>query len=139
MKKISLIVALAFSSSVFANDPVDATELSQFEIQDAGVLNGSSFDSVNTAERIEKGQILVGQAGLEAYTASGEVVVKLASFADANKLAKAHNLTLKQAYKDFYIITSSVNDLNQVLAALKKDGTVVSASIDLRDLGVGVE
>lgn len=139
MKNLTLIAMMAFSGSVLSSERVDAAKLSQYTIQDSVVMQSVSFAEVTSSQNIQKGQVLTGEHGLEAYQSTGEVIVKLASFADAAKLAKAHNLVLKQAYADFYIVTAKDGNLKQVIDKLSKDGTVVSASIDFRDLGVGIE
>lgn len=139
MKKLVLISALVASSYASANTPVDVTVLESLPIQGADSLAASGFQSVTAGQSVEKGQILVGSNGLEAYRATGEVVVKLAHVGDADKLAQTHGLTLKQAFRNYYIVTSSKENLVDVVSQLKKDGTVLSASIDLRDIGVSVK
>ncbi|WP_462151245.1 hypothetical protein [Pseudoalteromonas xiamenensis] len=139
MKNLSLLAVLVLAPSVFAKSPINVEELQGLQIQPETVLDGSAFVTVDGAENVQKGQILVGENGLDAYRATGEVIIKLASVADADKLAQTHGLTLKQAYKQYYIVTASKTNLNDVIISLKKDGTVLSASLDLRDLGVSVK
>lgn len=139
MKNVTLIAIMALSSSAFSSERIDVAELSKYTIQDSVVMQSVNFADVKSSQNIQKGQVLTGEHGLEAFQSTGEVIVKLASFADAEKLAKAHNLVLKQAYADFYIVTAKDGNLKQVIDKLSKDGTVVSASIDFRDLGVGIE
>ncbi|CAM4138322.1 hypothetical protein [Pseudoalteromonas byunsanensis] len=141
MKKLLVLVALTTSSAAFANFPVSVNELKQQALQDISQLPLSDLtqtSDLNDAHFVKKGQVIIGDNGLNAYQATGEVLIQLAAFANADEVAKAHNLTLKQAYKSFYVVTSKQENLAQVLAALQQEGTVVSASLGLKDLGVKV-
>ncbi|OHU84972.1 MULTISPECIES: hypothetical protein [Pseudoalteromonas] len=141
MKKLLMLVALSTSSAVLANNPVSVNELQQLQIKDVSQLPSSGFtqtNELNGAQSVRKDQVIIGENGLNAYQATGEVLIQLAAFADADEVAKAHGLTLTQAYKSFYVVTSKQDNLAQVLAALQQDGTVVSASLGLKDLGVKV-
>ncbi|MFC3034079.1 hypothetical protein ACFOEE_16360 [Pseudoalteromonas fenneropenaei] len=135
----SLVLAVAaISTPVVANTPVSAETLEQLPVQDGASLAGK-LSTVDTAQDVSKGQIFVGTDGLHAYQATGEVIIKLSAVADADKVAKNHGLTLKQAYKHYYIVTSRQANLAEVVKQLKADGTIVAASIDVRDLDVSVK
>ncbi|WP_105170042.1 hypothetical protein [Pseudoalteromonas sp. T1lg23B] len=141
MKKLLVLAALTTSSAVFANFPVSIDELQQQTLKDISQLPLSSMtqtSDLNEVHSVKKGQVIIGDNGLNAYQATGEVLIQLADFADADAVAKAHGLTLKQAYKSFYVVTSEQENLAQVLAALQQEGTVISASLGLKDLGVKV-
>ncbi|MBD1584424.1 hypothetical protein [Pseudoalteromonas sp. S16_S37] len=137
MKKLFVLCALTASSAVFANTPVSFDGLKDITVQDFSQLQldgQTTVGDVLNGEAVTKGQIIIGDNGLSAYEATGEVLIQLASFADADEVAKAHGLTLKQAYKSFYVVTASEQNLTKVLADLKKEGTVVSANLGLKNL-----
>ena len=140
MKQLLVIAAMTVSSVALANTAVSNEELAQHSVQDVSVLlaQGGQFGTVNDGQSVEKGQIIVGENGLSAYKATGEVIIELATFADADKVAAAHGLTLKQAYKSFYVVTSSQTNLTEVVNTLREQGTVISADLGLIDLGTKV-
>ncbi|CAH9061184.1 hypothetical protein PSECIP111951_02434 [Pseudoalteromonas holothuriae] len=137
MKKLFVLCALTASSAVYANASVSVDELSNLPIQDASQLQLNGHTTVGgllSGEAVTKGQIIIGDNGLSAFEATGEVIVQLASFADADEVAKTHGLTLKQAYKSFYVVTSSKQNLTEVVESLKQEGTVLSANLGLKNL-----
>lgn len=140
MKKLLVVAALTASSVAVANNPVSNDELAGHQIKDVAELlaQGGQFNTVNGSQSIEKGQVVIGENGLSAYQATGEVVIELAALADADKIAAAHGLTLKQAYKKFYVVTSSQANLLDVVNTLRQDGTIVSADLGLVDLNTKV-
>lgn len=140
MKQLLVMAALTASSVAIANTDVTNDELAQHQLQDVSVLlaQGGQFGTVNGKQSVEKGQVIIGENGLSAYEATGEVIIELASFADVDKVAAAHGLTLKQAYKTFYVVTSSESNLTAVVNTLRKQGTVISADLGLIDLGTKV-
>ncbi|BBN83759.1 hypothetical protein PA25_37440 [Pseudoalteromonas sp. A25] len=141
MKKLLVLCALTASSAVCANTPISFDEMKDIDVQDISQLQidgKTKVGDVLSGEAVSKGQIIIGDNGLSAYEATGEVLIQLASFADADEVAKAHGLTLKQAYKSFYVVTASEQNLTAVIDNLKKDGTVVSANLGLKNLNTKI-
>lgn len=161
MKMTVLVLALIGAPScAFAT--VTAEQLNGLEIKSAPVqhtgqrveINGEQFTkqaqarsfrrsarslSTNTTPII-KGDIVTAENGFNEYQVTGEIVVELETNNDAHVLAKQHGLSLKQAYKQYYVLVDEQGrDLNRLITTLERSGQVKSANIDLRDTSLGIQ
>ncbi len=157
MKYLAILASLT-ALSVQANS-VDVNHLQGMEIkpiksvikqQGTVTINGNKYlkklakkdKNVAMAKSITlpdviSGEVLYGEGGFNEYLVTGEIIVKLSSEVDFNHFNNIHDLSIKQAYANFYILkTNSNNDLLGVVAQLKAMPEVLSATIDLVDRSV---
>lgn len=143
MKKVFLIVAFAITSQfAVANNaeqfkgltitPVDQLESNQSEV----VVNDKTFRT-NGANKVVPGLDVFDENGFNAYTVTGEIIVKLSGDVDFAQFNKDNDLIIKQAYKEYYILKSQSNrDLLPLVDALKQLDGVSSVTLELADKGV---
>lgn len=154
------MVLIGTSGSTFAT--VTAEQLNGLAIKSAPAkqvgqsveINGEQFYKQNQAPSLSrssrslakrttpiiKGDIVTAANGFNEYEVTGEIVVELSTNNDAKELAEQHNLLLKQAYKQYYVLVDEQGrDLNQLISALERSGQVKSANIDLRDTSLGIQ
>ncbi|PAJ74604.1 hypothetical protein CJF42_09805 [Pseudoalteromonas sp. NBT06-2] len=154
-----LILASSFlSTSVLASQPsvadlsklsitpVEALKLAQKQVMINGVvyqqkatqsLNKQSFSTDIEIPSLVIGEVVNSTDGFTAYDVTGEIIVKLAGDVDLEKFSKDNNLTIKQAYKNFYILKSGDKaNLLPLVEQLQNLPNVVSATIDLADKGI---
>ncbi|MCQ8878577.1 hypothetical protein NQT69_11240 [Pseudoalteromonas shioyasakiensis] len=161
--KITLL-ALVFtglSSSVFATvttEQLSGLKIKSAPVKQAGqkvVINGEQFTKQLTkqaqtislkrsarslAATVVKGDIVTAENGFNEYQVTGEIVVELNTNSDVQALAKQHNLLIKQAYKDYYVLVDEHGrDLNQLVTTLAGLQQIKSANIDLRDTSLGIQ
>jgi len=156
--KLLILVSSLLSTSVLASQPsvadlsklsitpVEALKLAQKNVTINGVVYQQkvkpSFNKRVLSSHIEIPSLVIGEVvnstdGFTAYDVTGEIIVKLAGDVDLETFSKNNNLTIKQAYKDFYILKSSdKTNLLPVVEQLQKLANVVSATIDLADKGI---
>lgn len=83
------------------------------------------------------GEVVYSEDGFNEYLITGEIIVKLSNTVDFSEFNKQHNLSVKQAYKNFYILKSeSTEDLATLVKKLKAMPNVMSATIDLVDKNI---
>jgi len=162
MKITLLALALiGLSSSVYATvttEQLNGLKIKSAPAKQAGhrvVINGEQFTkqltkqaqmrSLNHSARsslatVVKGDIVTAENGFNEYQVTGEIVVELNTNNDLQALAKQHNLLIKQAYKNYYVLVDEHGrDLNQLVVTLGGLQQVKSANIDLRDTSLGIQ
>ncbi|SFC78991.1 hypothetical protein [Pseudoalteromonas denitrificans] len=156
--KLLILASSLLSMSVFAEDvssvdlskltitPVESLKLSQKNVTINGTIyqqnirtiskNGIKSFTVDTPILVV-GEIVNSVDGFSSYDVTGEIIVKLSGDADLEKFTQDNNLSIKQAYKSFYILKASdKNNLLPIVAQLKSLPNVVSATIDLADKSI---
>lgn len=143
MKNIIMIAALTLSAQVaVANNteqfngltitPVDQLTLSQSEV----IVNDKKFKT-NGINTVVPGLEVYDVSGLNAYTVTGEIIVKLSGDVDFEQFNNDNDLIIKQAFKTYYILKSqSQRDLLPLVDALKKLDGVSSVTLELVDKGI---
>ena len=83
------------------------------------------------------GEVLYSEDGFFEYLVTGEVIVKLTGAVDFTELNNRHNLSIKQAYKNYYVLKGQANDnLINVVNDLIAMPNVASATIDIVDKNI---
>ncbi|MCF6457190.1 hypothetical protein [Pseudoalteromonas sp. MMG024] len=143
MKKLFIIAALTLSTqAALANSaeqfkgltitPVEQLTLAQSEV----IVNDKTFKT-NGTKTVVPGLDVFDVSGLNAYTVTGEIIVKLSGDVDFEQFNKDNDLIIKQAFKSYYILKSqSQRDLLPLVDALKKLEGVSSVTLELVDKGV---
>ncbi len=127
---------------------VTATTLEQFkdlaitpaellEVDDSEVIVNNIKFRTNGANKVVPGLDVFDENGFNAYTVTGEIIVKLSDDVDFEQFNKDNDLVIKQAYKTYYILKSQSNrDLLPLVDELKKLSGVSSVTLELVDKGV---
>jgi len=90
-----------------------------------------------TLPDVISGEVLYSEDGFTEYLVTGEIIVKLSSNVGLDHFNNIDGLTIKQAYKDFYILKSEANsDLLALVSQLNAMPEVLSATIDLVDRNI---
>lgn len=147
---LSLAVGIAFNAVAAKPtfDNLTITPIEQFE-QTNGQLavNGLAFVKATQEQVFEgnsfnpsvvlPGDTLVSDNGAIAFDVTGEIIVKVNQQIDFEQFNSKNDLLIKQAYKDFYILTpNKVADLLPLVEALNALAGVESATLELRERGI---
>lgn len=156
--KLLILVSSLLSTSVLASQPsvadlsklsitpVEALKLVKKSVTINGVvyqqeaqpnLNKHALSNHIEIPSLVIGEVVNSTDGFTAYDVTGEIIVKLAGDVDLDTFSKDNNLTIKQAYKNFYILKSGdKTNLLPLVEQLQSLPNVVSATIDLADKGI---
>lgn len=155
--KVFLFAASLISVSAIASEPTEQ-ELSKLNIisaeqlalfQETVTINGIDYSRKASPQRqavmqdldlpktVVIGEVVSTSDGFTSYQVTGEIIVKLKGNVDFTAFNQKNNLTIKQAYGQYYVLKAVDNSnllsiVNQ-LTALKN---VESATIDLADLTI---
>lgn len=147
MKKMTIALGLSAMSFFGVAQTVDVETLKGYtiqpveQLQQQGVqleLNGRVYKKLSgSADSVKNGDVLYSLNGLDEFVVSGEIVVKLENAMDFEKFSQQNDVTIKQAYENFYILqTSDKANLLNVVGNLQAIPTVRSVTIDLVDKNV---
>ena len=155
--KVFLFAASVISAGVIASEPTEDT-LSKLQIVSAEQLaqlqenievNGQTFtrkatpkqrslsSDIDIPANLVIGEVISSNDGFTAYKVTGEIIVKLSGEADLTAFNQAHNLSIKQAYQNYYVLKASdTSNLLALVDALTVMPHVDSAAIDLADMSI---
>lgn len=147
MKRITIALGLSAMSFVGLAQSVDVETLKGLSIQPVEQLqqqgntlevNGTTYKKLTgSVDSVKNGDTLYSVDGLREFVVTGEIVVKLEGTMDFDKFSQQNDVTIKQAYKNFYILqTSDTVNLIAVVGELKTIPTVQSVTVDLVDKNV---
>lgn len=161
MKVLTLALGLSVASSFgFAQDietlkglkiqPVEKFQSKQTTLEVNGKLYRKPMQWNTKKQNLEmsrsakpelppviSGEVLYSENGFEEYLVTGEIIVKLSGNTDLDSFNQQNNLTIKQAYKNFYILKGSNNaNLLVLVDKLQALPNVQSATIDLVDRNI---
>jgi hypothetical protein len=83
------------------------------------------------------GEVVSSDDGFTSYQVTGEIIVKLKGNVDFTAFNQKNNLTIKQAYQEYYVLKAA--DKSNLLTLVNQLTTlenVESATIDLADLTI---
>lgn len=110
-----------------AATPKQAKQLKQQKV------NSNTIDLPN----VISGEVLYSEDGFFEYRVTGEVIVKLTGDVDFTEFNQRHNLTITQAYKNYYVLKGAAEkNLLSVVDELVALPNVASATIDIVDKNV---
>ena len=142
MKLLALIAALSSMSALANKDtsqfkglaitPVESIKIAQQAI----IVNDLTYKT-DGHSAVTPGLVVYDKEGFNAYTVSGEIIVKLNKQVDFEQFNRDNDLMIKQAYKSFYILKSqSDRDLLPLVSKLEKLDGVSSVTLELVDKGI---
>ena len=143
MKKVILMAALAATTHIAMATSADQlkgltiTPVEQLALSDSEVIVNNKKFKTNGANTVVPGLEIFDENGFNAYTVTGEIIVKLSGDVDFEQFNQDNDLIIKQAYKSYYILKSqSDRNLLPLVDALKKLEGVSSVTLELADKGI---
>ena len=155
--KVFLFAASIMSAGVMASEPTEQT-LSKLNIVSAEQLvqlhenvevNGQTFtrkaapkqrnlnSDIDIPANLVIGEVISSNDGFTPYKVTGEIIVKLSGEVDFTAFNQTHNLSIKQAYQNYYVLKAADNsNLLALVNALTAMQYVDSATIDLADMSI---
>ncbi|MDP4983669.1 hypothetical protein [Pseudoalteromonas tunicata] len=155
--KVLLIAASLMSAGVMASEPTPA-ELAKFKIVSAAQvaqmqenvqINGKVYtrkatpkmqaltQEIDLPKSVVIGEVVSSDDGFTSYQVTGEIIVKLKGNVDFTAFNQKNNLTIKQAYQEYYVLKAAdKSNLLTLVNQLTTFENVESATIDLADLTI---
>jgi len=101
----------------------------------------ADLSSVNSTQgpdiSVITGDVVFSEDGFNTYQVTGEILVKLDSDYDFTSFNAKHELSIKQAYNNFYILKSNDNsDLLPIVEELAQTTGIASVTLDLLNLSI---
>ena len=106
--------------------------------QGAAII-ASLTSQANNANSLQLDDIITDSQSGNGLQLTDQVLLQLTTQADFSQLATRYNLQLKHRVGDIVVVTTTTNNIQQLVQQLTQEPTIKKASFDLRELGLSAD
>lgn len=123
---------------------VSTLSLAQAQTKNTTVKPGAAIiasltSQTNKANSLQLGDSITDSQSGNGLQLTGEVLLQLTTQANFSQLASRYNLQLKHRVGDIVVVTTTTDNIQQLVQQLTQEPTIKQASFDLRELGLSTD
>ena len=123
---------------------VSTLSLAQAQTKNTTVKPGAAIiasltSQTNKANSLQLGDSITDSQSGNGLQLTGEVLLQLTTQANFSQLASRYNLQIKHRVGDIVVVTTTTDNIQQLVQQLTQEPTIKQASFDLRELGLSTD